>query len=252
MGKPGSGKSFFVEQFTKFIGAAHNFPSTSLSGVSAEEFCEAIELHVEQVYNTKHLDNENLSVAFLDEVDTKGGGHYAFRFLMDAMTGIRTDRHGVAMNTFKSGSLENLVWFFAGSGGVTRKEFVKNFRKEERKVTDFFDRIHFDLDLPSLDDPGQAILTLLNSIKTCWQQGAEGRYPLSISGSVLLLFGCIKWRSARQIMTVCRIASTNTESTETVTLGAFATIYAPNEFHELFNIIKDKFEDIDQQITIKW
>lgn len=136
-GAPGTGKSYFVNQFAKYMKCASPYPVTSLSGVDSSRFYNAIEHHVEQVYNTKRDDEKARNVAFLDEIDTKCN-YYAFRFLMDAMTGSRTNENGIEMKSFKSGTVENLVWFFAGSSGTTRQEFMNQLKGDERKSNRFF------------------------------------------------------------------------------------------------------------------
>lgn len=247
-GTPGTGKSFFVECFAKYLQCNEQYPVTSLSGVSNSCFYEAIEHHVEQVYNAKCSNEKKASVAFLDEIDTKCD-YFAFRFLMDAMTGSRTNDKGVTMKNFKSGTVENLVWFFAGSAGATRQEFMNQVKNEERKVIDFFDRIHFDMQLPSVKESGQAILTLISAIETYWE---KDKLPSKISIKVLLAFACTRWNSTRSIMTICRVAAAHKDATNPViTLELFEGIDTSEEFHKQCIYIGKHVKD-DQNITIGW
>lgn len=249
-GAPGTGKSYFVECFAKFMNCDKQYPMSSLSGVSTHNFFDAIEHHVEQVYNTKKGDNQIANIAFLDEIDTKEGDYYAFRFLMDAMTGSRTDDRGISMKNFKSGSVENLVWFFAGSAGTTRQEFMSQLEAHERKVIDFFDRIHFDIQLPSVNEPGQAVLTMLSSIRSYWK---KNQLPKKISKKVLLAFACTKWSSTRSIMTICRVAAAhpNAQNTDEIKLEIFEGIDTSEEFLKQYNFIKEHVTDTST-VSIVW
>lgn len=248
-GAPGTGKSYFVECFAKFMGCDKQYPVSSLSGVPRQNFYDAIEHHVEQVYNTKKSDNQIASVAFLDEIDTKGD-YFAFRFLMDAMTGARTNDKGISMKNFKSGTVENLVWFFAGSAGATRQEFMSQLKNDERKVIDFFDRIHFDIQLPSVNEPGQAVLTMLSSIRSYWKQD---QLPQKISKKVLLAFACTKWSSTRSIMTICRVAAAHPDAknTDEIKLEFFEGIDTSEEFLKQYSFIKEHVIDTST-ISIVW
>lgn len=246
-GTPGTGKTFFVDCFAKEMNANIDYPVTSLSGVSVNNFYDAIEYHVEQVYNTR-IDEKKTSIAFLDEIDTKSD-YFAFRFLMDAMTGVRTNDKGIRMKEFKSGTVENLVWFFAGSAGATRQEFMNSLRKDERKVMDFFDRIHFDLQLPSVSDPGQAILTLLSAIESFWPKDI---LPKKISIKVLLAFACTKWSSTRSIMTICRVAAAKYKSHyEQIELDLFDGIDTSEDFHKQYSFIREHVKD-NTIVNINW
>ena len=246
-GAPGTGKSYFVNQFAKYMECASPYPVTSLSGVDSSRFYDAIEHHVEQVYNTKRDDEKARNVAFLDEIDTKCN-YYAFRFLMDAMTGSRTNENGVVMKDFKSGTVENLVWFFAGSSGTTRQEFMNQLKGDERKVIDFFDRIHFDMTLPEVGNPGQAILTLMSAIKEFWGNNK----PSKISIKVLLAFACTKWTSTRSIMTICRVAAAHkNEDPDVIRIELFEGIDTSEIFHKQCKYIKDHVFD-ETIIDIEW
>lgn len=246
-GAPGTGKSYFVNQFAKYMECVTPYPVTSLSGVDSSRFYDAIEHHVEQVYNTKRDDEKARNVAFLDEIDTKCN-YYAFRFLMDAMTGSRTNENGIEMKNFKSGTVENLVWFFAGSSGTTRQEFMNQLKGDERKVIDFFDRIHFDMTLPEVGNPGQAILTLMSAIKEFWGKNK----PSKISIKVLLAFACTKWNSTRSIMTICRVAAAHkNENSDVIRIELFEGIDTSEIFHKQCKYIKNHVFD-ETIIDIEW
>ena len=246
-GKPGTGKSYFVNCFAKSVKCDSHYPVTSLSGVSSGNFYGAIQSHVEQVYNLVQDRSRAVSVAFLDEIDTESD-YYAFRFLMDAMTGSRTDENGVAMRALKSGSVENLVWFFAGSAGATRQEIMCRLNQKERKVIDFFDRIHFDLQLPAVEVPGQAILTLMSAIKSYWNNAS---LPTRISIKVLLAFACTRWNSTRSIMTICRVAAAKWNNEPEITIDLFEDIDTSEEFHKQCVYIKEHVDDV-RMINIEW
>lgn len=254
-GTPGTGKSYFVKCFADSMKCDKHYPVTSLSGVSSDNFYSAIEHHVEQVYNAKFNDDYDAAIAFLDEIDT-ACGYFAFRFLMDAMTGSRTNDIGETMESFKSGTVENLIWFFAGSAGSTRQEFMNQIKTDERKVIDFFDRIHFDMQLPDVETPGQAILTLMSAIKTYW---AKDKLPKQISIKVLLAFACTQWTSTRSIMTICRVAAAAHEDADSdadidsdvITLELFEGIDTSEEFHKQCAYIGAHVTD-EKLVTIEW
>lgn len=246
-GAPGTGKSYFVNCFSKYVNCEGQYPMTSLSGVDSSRFYDAIEYHVEQVYNTKRGGEQTANVAFLDEIDTKCN-YFAFRFLMDAMTGSRTNENGVTMKDFKSGTVEDLVWFFAGSAGATRQEFMNQLKMDERKVIDFFDRIHFDIQLPEVSEPGQAILTLMSGIKQYWE---KDELPTKISITVLLAFACTRWSSTRSIMTICRVAAAHQDAGDEIHLDLFEGIDTSEEFHKQCIYIKNHVHDA-RTITIEW
>lgn len=201
-GKPGTGKSFFVKCLANFLNISGCYPVTSLSGVAKDKFYHAVSNHISRAFDQNSTGNTCATIAFLDEVDTKGD-HLAFRLLMDAMTGTRMDEYGMEKDRkLKSCTSTNLVWIFAGSGGAKREEFIECFKGDELKVEDFFDRIHFDIKLPSTDHPGQVILNFLSALKRLIQPNMH----LIISTKVLHLFGQTRWKSSRQIMTICRVA----------------------------------------------
>lgn len=202
-GKPGTGKSFFVKCLAKFLKISENYPVTSLSGVARDKFYHAVNNHISRAFDQNLVEDTSPTIAFLDEVDTKGD-HLAFRLLMDAMTGTRMDEYGMEKDfKLKSCTSRNLIWIFAGSGGADREEFIRCFKGEELKVADFFDRIHFDIKLPSADHPGQVILTFLSSLRRLLDPNKDLGIKFSIK--VLYLFAQTRWQSSRQIMTICRV-----------------------------------------------
>jgi nucleoside-triphosphatase THEP1 len=50
-GSPGTGKSYFVKCFVKKMGADNNYPVTSLSGVAADKFFTAINMHIKKAFD---------------------------------------------------------------------------------------------------------------------------------------------------------------------------------------------------------
>lgn len=249
-GPPGSGKSYFVKLCALRFGASEDFASTSLSSIPARRFVRAIERHIEIVYNRADTKPQP-SVAFLDEIDTViNKRESAFRFLMDAMTGSRTDDLGVTMRNAKSGNVQGLVWFFAGSAGRTRREYVQKFSKVDRKVRDFFDRVHFSVELPGVDVAGQAILQALNSIRLYDKK----KNIEMVHKNVLLLFGATPWTSSRQLNTVCRLALADPSRSGTrLELAEFYQLGTLKEFHDTYaQLIKDKpFKD-HEYANIAW
>jgi hypothetical protein len=233
LGAPGCGKSYFVKLFSKYIKAMEEFPEASLSGVSENSFSEAVCTHVRSVFDeaTNLKANGKPRLAFLDEVDTKGGV-LAFRLLMDAMTGTLTDDNGV--DTKKKAT--NLIWIFAGSAESTKERFISSFRNDDRKVEDFFDRIHFCLELPTVDNPGQAILTFLSSLKKLILSDNKNLDDIKVSTGVLKLFGRTAWKSGRQITTVCRIAYANScFSINNIRMENFEHIDVASAFKSAYN-----------------
>jgi len=228
-GAPGSGKSYFVKLLAKYLKADDRYPVASLSGVPESGFADAVRKHIDTVYDQRTNKSNFIHIAFLDEVDTKVSG-LAFRLLMDAMTGDATDERGVRIKK----RTKNLVWLFAGSAGANREDFIVRFHKEDLKVMDFFDRIHFDIILPNIQKPGQAILTFFSSLDR-----PKEIVEIKVSRSVLLLFGRTVWKSTRQIKTICRIAcAENKFNWENIYLECFNKVGISTEFTNSYRIVK--------------
>ena len=159
---------------------------------------------------------------------------------MDAMTGDATDSRGVR----KIDKTNKLVWIFAGSAGLNRDEFIADFYDEDKKVADFFDRIHFDMILPTVQRPGQAILAFLSSLLSddiCSRNKDEG---ISVTKSVLYLFGQTVWKSARQIKTISRIACAKADfSRSNISLENFDEINISTEFTQSLKAMKNRERD---------
>jgi len=249
-GAPGTGKSYFVKLLTKYLRHDEECLNASLSGVPGRRFAKVIKRHIEAVYaECKKEDKKNI-VAFLDEVDTDGGGEtYAYRFLMDAMTGHVTNKEG---NLVKDAEVRKLVWLFAGSAKITREEFINEFCDHERKVADFFDRIHFYLLLPSVQSSGQAILTFLSALDR-----PEGKNRIKVKKSVLYLFGRTVWKSARQIKTVCRIASARRRFSweDAIDMDCFDEIDVLMEFvttHKIVKLMEQNDQELREVIIVEF
>jgi hypothetical protein len=250
-GAPGTGKSFFVNLFSEYIEAKQLFPTASLSGVSENKFADAIREHINNVYsNSLYINAEKPRIAFLDEVDTKGGV-LAFRFLMDAMTGSLTNDKG----EFERNETERLVWIFAGSAALNKDKFILDFQRDDRKVPDFFDRIHFNLELPTVDEPGQAVLTFLSTLKQYIVSDSKSLSNVHVSKYILQLFGLTTWKSARQINTVCRIVYAKAGFTDDkieLKLGDFEDVANKMavipEFKETYIAICKSFSNADGSI----
>jgi hypothetical protein len=148
---------------------------------------------------------------------------------------------------------------FAGSIGKRREDFIEEFGKEERKVHDFFDRIHFDLILPSIDEPAQAQLIFLNAIRDV-QPNSKHITAIQIERPVLYLFGMTLWESARQIRTICRVAVSRKHDKQekindievgtVVKLHHFKDIKISNNFSEAFDLLDGyiKSKNVDKKL----
>ncbi|MCL2065701.1 MAG: hypothetical protein FWG98_15205 [Candidatus Cloacimonetes bacterium] len=129
---------------------------------------------------------------------------------------------------------------------MDKEEFIEACKKTERKVHDFFDRIHFDLILPSIDEPTQAQLIFLNTIREV-QPNNDFINVIQVKRSVLYLFGMTLWESARQIRTICRVAvakkygaNDNIKDIEMGTLielKHFKDIKISNKFSESYDLL---------------
>jgi hypothetical protein len=212
---------------------------------------------VELVFNREASDQ--IAVAFLDEIDTIPKTHHAaFRLLMDAMTGSRTTDLGLSMKGSKSGKVSGLVWFFAGSAGRNREEFTRRLRKIDRKVDDFFDRIHFHLDLPGADHAGQAIVQALASIHKYDQSRNQAIAVVQpkvelIEKNALLLLGATPWSSVRQLDTICRLAIGQLGSSESsLLLKHFEGVGTIEPFHKMWREVE--YADVfgDQYVRVDW
>jgi|GEM_PF-2982653 len=236
-GAPGTGKSYFVDNFADHI-EAHVISRTSLSGVAEEHFTNAITKHVHDAFNEATCNKNH--VAFLDEVDTESAS-LAFRFLMNPMTGTNVNAEGCAERR----QVNNLVWIFAGSAYSTPEEFIAGFSKD-RKVTDFFDRVHFNLVLPTVDTPGQAILAFIISLKKSNPTG-----HIKIEKRVLHLFGRTAWKSVRQISTICRIVQSTTDfDWNNIKLENFENVNSLSEFIKAREEITKNYSRMTDLITV--
>jgi hypothetical protein len=206
-GPPGSGKSFFVKQCLKsFSPSPLSLETISLSGVSRTQYEESIDKHVERAFQIGVSATEP-HVAFLDEVDTVNGTETAFRYLMDPMTGAITDAEGKKINQTKTSPS---FWFFAGSLSNSRNGFVEELKKYDEKVRDFFDRIQVFIELPGVSEPSEAVFQAIISIM-------ELRPKIrKFEKSALLAFGANKWRSARELKTVCQMVALDLEENDTI------------------------------------
>jgi|GEM_PF-4102266 len=235
---------------------------TSLSGIPEDNLYDAIQQHISNVYADTAKHNNDIAVAFLDEIDTKCQ-HYAFRLLMDAMTGDRTNEKGNHVR-HRDTIPKTVIWFFAGSGGITRNDFIENF-DDAPKIKDFFDRIHFDIRLPFSDNPGQAILVMLNKLIQ-----PDNNKTVYVSEEVLKLFGTVKWKSTRLISTIMDIINvkikdakettdnrkwTNHNNIILVTLNLFDHIKIDPEFRAVFRNLAHELYSGDlpyNPVTREW
>jgi len=236
-GPPGSGKSYFVKQCLKGLGAQYSeFPTMSLSGVAPREYVNAIERHIEDVYRK----DKKSTVAFLDEVDTAVEGNTSFRYLMDPMTGSPTDARGLRISDVGFGEGQGLYWFFAGSAAGTRDSFVAAFYEKDKKVQDFFDRIQVYIELPGVSTPGEAMLQALVNLG----QSKSGKSIIAIEKAVLLAFGSTNWESARQLQTACQLIAIRVEPEAQKIMLSDLKKDVPDitDFAEVVNNIEDAFE----------
>jgi GTPase SAR1 family protein len=251
-GAPGTGKSYFVERFIAYLKADDYYPAASLSGVTEGEFPSAVKEHINAVYDKRTNRDNGTHIAFLDEVDTKGGV-LAFRLLMDAMTGNSIDSKGIR----RDDKTKKLIWIFAGSAGLNREDFIECFYKDDKKVVDFFDRIHFDIVLPTVEQPGQAILAFLSSLPVPKDKDEQGkiRSEIKVAKAVLNLFGRTVWKGARQIKTICRIACSRSIDWDNIQLDNFDGIDTSADFlsslHAVRSLAEVEGSDLSNMVTIK-
>ncbi len=253
-GAPGTGKSFFVKLFSEYIDAKKMFPTASLAGVPENRFADAVKEHINNVYrNSLYINAGKPRIAFLDEADTKGGV-LPFRFLMDAMTGSLTNDKG----ELEKNETERLIWIFAGSAALNEEGFISKFQPDDRKVTDFFDRIHFNLVLPTVDEPGQAILTFLSTLKQFIVSDGKSLSDVHVSKYILQLFGRTAWKSARQINTVCRIVyakASFTNGTINLKFGDFEDVANKmaviKKFQETYNAMSKSLSNPDGSLIVE-
>lgn len=249
-GAPGTGKSYFVEQFFAYLEADDYYPTASLSGIPESEFPSAVKEHINSVYDKRSNRDNKTHVAFLDEVDTKGGV-LAFRLLMDAMTGDAIDSKGIR----RDDKTKKLIWLFAGSAGLNREDFIASFYKDDKKVVDFFDRIHFDIALPTVEQPGQAILAFLSSLPIPKDERGVMRSEIKVTKAVLNLFGLTVWKGARQIKTICRVACSRGIDWDNIQLENFDGIGVSMDFisslQSVRNLAEEEGSDLNKLVTIK-
>jgi hypothetical protein len=236
-GDPGTGKSHFIDILAKKLGINY-YPSISLSEVKDDNFQKAIQRHIDEVYEVNKTASPPLlhRLAFVDEIDTNAKG-LAFRLFLEAMTGKYRNEDGGTLGYKTS----NLIWVFAGSTGIKKNDFIQTFEKDEKKVRDFFDRIHFHIELPSVkNSSAQAILHFLSMVRKYQisynSKNKIEKNDIQISESVLALFGLTHWKSARQIDTIIKAASVyiSLNKFETITLRYFVNILHVEEFCKVF------------------
>ena len=235
-GDPGTGKSYFIDLLAKKLKISY-FPSISLSEVKDDNFQNAIQKHIDEVYNAHKPSPLKHKLAFVDEIDTNAKG-LAFRLFLEAMTGKYRNSDGEALDY----ETNHLIWVFAGSTNTKKTDFIQMFEKEEKKVRDFFDRIHFYLELPSVrNSADQAILHFLSMVKKYQKEHkkrkGENADRIKISKSVLALLGLTPWKSARQIDTIIKAASVSMKDFDTIKLRHFINITHVDEFCKTFSRI---------------
>lgn len=234
-GPPGSGKSFFVEQCAKELRLGKNYEEASLSGVHDGKYAEAIDRHIKDAKKNEG-EGDEARIAFLDEVDTVIGSYTVFRHLMDPMTGKLTTPLG-EKDTFEI--CKNLVWFFAGSAGSSRRDFIDKFKDIDKKVVDFFDRIPFYFELPGVNAPEEAILQAIINLK----RQPTGSSLVTFEKRVLLAFASTNWRSARHLISTCQLIGLNIDKgTETLRYEDAKLNIDIGEFNKVHSVCEDVFE----------
>jgi hypothetical protein len=118
-------------------------------------------------------------------------------------------------------------------------------------VRDFFDRIHFFIELPGARAVGQAIAQVLSSIAEFSHRKDAG--IVSIERNLLLAIAATDWPSVRAIKTMCRIALATAHPDDGVfRMRDFALADGLGGFREMHELVSEAsvYADTDL-VTIK-
>jgi len=199
-GKPGSGKTFFVEQIMNELklNPKHDLIKANLS--SSNDISKTLSQHYISI-----LGKDGQRVAFLDEVDTPVNDSHAYRHLLDPLVGTFT----VDGTT---GNMPGVLWFFAASKAQDENNF-KEYLQSVDKGPDFFRRFEQDgsiITLPGLDHPIEAIVQLFANA------AAMNSNLTHIDARVVYYFASKRWPDSGALKgavrrTLGRIAPTLTE-----------------------------------------
>lgn len=178
---PGSGKTFFVNEFAKVLGVP----------VALENLSDKTELKAALTVHYEDILARNAQVAFLDEADTPIGGSYAYRFLLKAMNGDPCVKPPGAPSETAIGKI---IWFFAASVAPDIDSFESHVKgKVDQKGPDFLRRFRekgFIVQLPSVASPRERVLRVASMIKA----------PITQIDKQALLFAAVhNWRDAGEL-----------------------------------------------------
>lgn len=209
-GGPGSGKSFFVEQYGDEYHAGCECAKINLA--PANDVRASIQAHIDDIVAKR------ATVAFIDEVDTFVGNGFAFRFLMAAIEGELLDSSGRPHDT-----LHPFTWFMAGSAGRNRDDMAAALGEQDKKVRDFLSRLDEIIELPGIRSPFEAMLQAASRLKR------EMRNLREIEKRVLLFFAIGRWKDAREVARVAELVGTQFRDRQSVSLAMVGSILASEE-----------------------
>jgi hypothetical protein len=127
---PGSGKTYFVDEFSSSLGvSADDVVYDNLS--TATSISHLLLRHYARITAT----DSRPRIAFLDEVDTVVGGETAFRYLLGPISG-----DPVEIQQGAAARLRNILWFFAASSAGSAAE-LREYLSSISKGPDFLRRI---------------------------------------------------------------------------------------------------------------
>jgi hypothetical protein len=189
---PGSGKTFFVNEYARELGLGpHEVVRLMLA--PSDDIAASLRMLYKQIVARKELPR----VAFLDEVDTQIAGEYAYRYLLSAMLGDSVD-----VGDGLSCKLPSVVWFFAASTASNVEDFEKTL-KTIGKGPDFlrrFNQAGMTIQLPGVSSSFEV---LLQAVATAKAMNPNIAY---IDASVLYYFAISTWKDAGELKAAVRRA----------------------------------------------
>ena len=147
---PGTGKTFFVEEFQRSVSGSNKLIKANLSNASNIEEC------LNDHYIEILMSDSTVRIAFLDEVDTPIKSETAYRYLLQAMTGAKV----VKRHRMSEESLPGVMWFFAASNAVNAESWrdtLKNQVKGEDYLRRFYEAGKV-INLPSINSSEEKVV----------------------------------------------------------------------------------------------
>lgn len=182
-GKPGSGKTTFVKEVAKDLAPGTPVIEANLS--DSEDISRTLRRHYQNIL----FQQSNPRIAFIDEVDTRVGGEYAYRHLLRALIGDPVDLDG------SQGKLPGVLWFFAASSGTDLESFKKQLA-EIQKGPDFIRRFSQDGVVVELTGPVEPIDTIIQAVALLKEEVPALR---SIDKQVLFTIGTESWADGGEL-----------------------------------------------------